>query len=372
MDEFSTKPTWISKNIRIIGLSLILFGIIFRIFMLIFYYYVNSNPNIPWGGWGDVEANYYDVDTIFTGEWTWSTGDLPYPPLSIYFLLFLRIISFGNFELYVFYAFILEFIVALLFYPVLKQFEIPKKTLVFGLFLINPFYLLSYVFSASNCGYHITDSFFMLFLTVSLYFYHEEDRSKFYLFLALSMCAKWYTLPAAPYLLIKYFMEKDWDNINKIIAFIGIPLFVFLISPIFYLPNYLDLYIRWLSIPSGENGNYIYFSLKFLPFIGLFFLYLTFRLKNANNLEISFFSIILMNMIMLWSNLFVRYLTPLILYGHLKTKTQIFSVNIDFKFKIIKFNAGNHMLTFILSIIGCIIAIAIIIFKFNNPLTYLF
>ena len=104
---------------------------------------------------------------------------------------------------------------------------------------------------------------------------------------------------------------------------------------------------------------------KIIPFFTVFILYLLLRLKDADRIEITFVSIILMNLIMLWSNLFVRYLTPLILYGHLKTKDNIIKININLKFTRIKFKVGNHFLTFIFSIIGCFIAFLIILFIFQ-------
>ena len=343
---------------------LIILGIAIRLFMIIFYYYANLTPQIQWGGWGDVSLNYDDIDSVFTGEWIWGKRDLAYPPLSIFFLVFLRVMSFGNFLVFAFYSFLLELIVALLFYVVLIKFEIPNRNLVYGIFLVNPFYFLNYVFSASNVGYHITDSFFCLFLVIALIFYPRDNKSLYYLFLGLSMCAKWYTLPAAALIFLKYFMEKDWNEIKKIFTFIGIPIIIFLISPIFYLPNYLDLYYDWFIREEGSTIQGIPLYIKVLPFIVLTLLYLIFRMKKADILEMSFFSIVLMSSVMLFVKLFVRYLTPLIYYGHLKTNKKIFEFNADFKIIKIKIDVGNHLLTFILSVIGCIVAIGIILFVF--------
>lgn len=366
MNENNNKTHLSLASKRWIGIFLIFLGLFIRIFMLIFYYYVNSDPNISWGGWGDVESNYHDIDTIFTGEWKWDQADLPYPPLSIYFLLFLRIVSFEIFELYVFYAFLLEFIVALLFYLILKKFSIPKKKLVFGLFLNNPFYFLNYVFSASNCGYHITDSFFLLLLMISLYFYPNEDKSLFYLFLGLAMCAKWYTLPAAPFFLIKYILEKNWNEFKKVFIFICAPIFIFLISPVFYLPNYLDLYKNWLYINESSPNSIFLLSVKLIPFLVVFTLYSLFRLKNADRLEVTFFSLLLMNLIMLWFNLFIRYLTPLILYGHLKIKENARTIDLNLGITRVNFKIDNHFITYLLSIMGCIFSILIILFVFRS------
>ncbi|MHA1272670.1 MAG: hypothetical protein ACTSQS_04460 [Promethearchaeota archaeon] len=346
---------------------LIFLGFFIRILMLFFYYYVNLNPDIKWGGWGDVGLNYDDINSIFTGEWIWSPRELAYPPLSIYLLLFLRIASFDNILIYVFYAFLIELFVVIIFYFVLKKFEIPNRNLIYAIFLLNPFYFLNYVFSASNCGYHITDSFFCLLLLLAVYYYPNESKSKFYLFLSLSICAKWYTLPAAILFFMKFFFEKNWNEIKKIVIYIGIPIFIFLISPIFYLPNYLDLYRTWLETRNTAlKIKEIPIYIKIIPFTFLFLIYLLLRNKNADLMEITFFSIILMFSIMVWSRLFLRFLTPLIYYGHLKTNDNIFKIDLNLKLIKLKFKVGNHLLTYFLSILGCIASYAIIIFVFKT------
>ncbi len=365
MSEILKNKSWSItnlKNTKGIALILIIAGISIRLFMLIFYYIVNSGTIIAWGGWGDVGLNFHDVDTIFTGEWKWNPGELVYPPLSVYFLLFLRIVSFDIIEIYVFYVFLLELLVTISFYFVLKKWAIPNSNLVFGLFIANPFVFLNYVFSASNCGYHATDSFFLLFLMIALYYYPDENKSKFYLFCGLAMCAKWFTLPAAPFFFFKYLFKEDWEEIKKIFIFIGIPIAIFLISPIFYLPNYLDLYSNWLSNSGVKEMKNIPLYIKIIPFITLFALYFLFRLKKADLLEITFFSIILMFAIMFWSRPYVRFLTPLVLYGHLMVKEDIFTLDINVKIIQINIQIDNNLLTFALSVLGCIVAIAIIIF----------
>ena len=86
------------------------------------------------------------------------------------------------------------------------------------------------------------------------------------------------------------------------------------------------------------------------------------RIKKADLLEMFFFSIVVMTAFMFWVRPYVRYLTPLILYGHLMIKEDILHIDIDFKIIHPDFYMGNHMLTYALSIVGCIIAIGIIIF----------
>ncbi len=249
-----------------------------------------------------------------------------------------------------------------MFYFVLRKYKAPNRNLVLGLFLINPFVFLNNVFSPTNCGYHLTDSFFYLFLLISLYFYPNEDKSWFYLFSGLAMCAKWFTLPAAIYFFIKFLYQKNWNEIKKIILFIGTPILIFLISPILYFPNYLNLYLMWLSESNATGGTQIPLIIKILIFSLIFTGFLIIRLKKADLLEIIFFSIILMFSIMFWARPYVRYLTPLIFYGHLKIKGDILIIDFNIKTTRIYFKVGNNLLTFTMSILGCIAAIIIIIF----------
>ncbi|MHA2393660.1 MAG: hypothetical protein ACXAEX_17115 [Promethearchaeota archaeon] len=319
------------------------------------------NPAVSWG---DIRVNFNNTNTIFTGEWIWRPTELEYPPLTLYLLVFFKFISFNSIEVFAFYAFFLELVVSLSFYIILKKFETPKKILVFGAFLVNPFVFLNNVFSPIDCGYHITDSFFYIFLTLSLYYYVDENKSKFFLFSGLTMCTKWFTLPAAPYFFIKFLFEKDWKEMKKFIILLGIPIVVFLISSLLYLPNYLDLYTGWLSGSNISSFEEVPLFIK-LGLFGVVFLgYLVIRFKKADLLEITFASIIVMFSIMFWKRLYVRYLTPLVLYGHLKTNENIFTVDIDFRIIHAKFKVGNHMFTYGFSILGCIAAIAVIIFIF--------
>jgi hypothetical protein len=346
---------------------LILAGFSIRIFMLIFYYIVHLDPSFNWGGWGDVSDNYVDVRTIFSGKWVWGADDIAYPPLTAFFLLFLNLASFNFFYIYVFYAFILEIIVSLLFYLVLKKFEIKNRNLVYGIYLLNPFYFLQYIFSPYNCGYHITDSFFCIFLLLALFYYPEENKSRFYFFMGLTMCAKWFTLPFFPLIILKYLMVKNWGELRKIFIYIGTPVLVFLILPVLFLPNYINLYTDWMF---NTQTNDIAYALilnvaifAFLPTAILFIFLLPVilsKLEKGDMLIIVFISIILMSVLIFFVNVFVRYLVPLIFYGHLKTKEEIFII--DLKKINIKFKVGNHLLTYLLSIFGCFIALLLVIF----------
>ena len=179
------------------------------------------------------------------------------------------------------------------------------------------------------------------------------------------MSVKWFTLPAAVYFFFKFLFDRNWEEMKKIIIYVGIPIFIFLISPIFYLPNYLDLYIGWLASPDYASIYNPPLIFKLLLFGAVFIGILIFRIKKADLLELTFLSIIVMFSILFWRRTYVRYLTPLILYGHLKTRESIFTIDIDFKIARVHFQTGNHLLTYFLSILGCVASIAIILFVWN-------
>jgi hypothetical protein len=252
---------------------------------------------------------------VFTGEWSWNQDDLAYPPISVFFLVFLRVSAFNNLYVFFFYGFLLELLTISLFYPVLKKFKVKHSKAIMGLLFVNPFYFFSYVARFFISGIRITDSFFCLFLLLALYFYPKEDKKLFYFFLGMSMSAKLYTLPAIPLFIIKYWREKRWGELKKMLLYTGIPIVLFLITPVFYLPNYLDLYVSW-----GIKGNPltkivpIYF--KIIPFLVLFFI-VAYKIKEADKMTISFISIVLTTSYLLWTRFYVRYFAPLLFYAHL-------------------------------------------------------
>ncbi|MFX1498508.1 MAG: hypothetical protein ACFFBH_13355 [Promethearchaeota archaeon] len=350
---------WKVKNYRLLGLLFVSVGVIIRIIMLIYYYIVHLDPTFPWG---DIMINYHTTDTMFTGEWIWAPTKLEYPPLTLYLLLILKVLSFGVFELFVFYAFLLEMLTSLLFYYILKKFNISNALFVLGVFLINPFVFLNNVFSPFNCGYHITDSIFYLFLILALYSYPKEDKRLFYLFSGLTMCAKWFTLPAAPYFFFKFLISKDWKELKRILIYLGLPILILLISPLLYLPNYIDLYIGWISGSKSALPYQPPVYIKLILFGGIFLIYLILRIRKADLVEITFFSVIVMFSLMFWRRPYVRYLTPLVLYGNLKTNENILTIDLNLKITRIHFRIGNYLFTYLLSILGCLVAIAMIIF----------
>lgn len=294
---------------------LIAIGLTARIFTLIFTYIQISYTFFGNFAMGDVYFNFYDIDSIFTGEWKWNQNDLAYPPLTIYFLLFLRISAFNNVYIFFFYAFILEIITLVLVYSVLNRFNVDHAKVIFGLLFVNPLYFFSYVSRFFTSGFKITDSFFCMILLLALYFYPKEDKKCFYFFLGLSMCAKWYTLPAFPLFIIKYWREKQWEELKKFILFTIIPIFIFLISPLLYLPNYINLYINWV-VTGNPLTEIVPIYLKIIPFLILFFIVL-YKIKEVDKMTLTFLSIVTTLSYILWSRFYIRYFTPLLFYGFL-------------------------------------------------------
>ncbi len=323
---------------------LIVFGILIRLFMLAFYYITHILD--PLKGWGDVGINF--------------SGNYNYPPLTMFLMGIFQVISFGMVEVFAFWAFLLEIIVAFLFYYVLKSFKINNLKYVYGLFLINPFFFLNNVFSFENCGYHITDSFFFIFLFLALYFYPKEEewsRYLFYIFLAFSIVSKIFTIPAIGFLFLKYLIEQDWKEMKKFL--IGtIPIvFVFLITPVFFVENYFNLFFAWNQM--GEEVLPLYIRLIPVGIIGLTYIFL--RLKKAKILEVTFFSILFMATFMFFSQPFIRYFQPLLIYGIL-TPYVFFTFTLNLGFIKRKIEFDNHLLVFYISFVLVGLAYLIIIF----------
>ena len=106
---------------------LIIIGITARILMLLYYYYTHAvDPNRSWGDIG----SYY-------------VSNLTSPPLTIALLILFRLLSFGKIEIFIFWGFFWDLLTCLIFYFVLKNFDIKQKNYAFGLFLINPFFFIT-------------------------------------------------------------------------------------------------------------------------------------------------------------------------------------------------------------------------------------
>ncbi|MFX1259702.1 MAG: hypothetical protein ACFFAN_17755 [Promethearchaeota archaeon] len=337
-------------NLEIIAFFLILIGVAARIFMLIYYYYTHIiDPLRPWG---DVTQNYNR-----------SFG--AYPIITLGLLTVFYYLSFGFFEIFVFWAFLWDLLICLMFYFVLKSFDIKNRNYAFGLFLINPFLFLNNSFSLANCGYHLTDSFFFLFFLTALIFYPKKElyaKYLFYIFLGLSMCVKYYTIPALGFFIIKCLYEKDWKEL-KILTICIIPLLlIFIIFPLFYLDYYYIELVAW-----NELGSYVPIYVRILPFLFISILFILLRLKKTDSFEIIIISIIALGTYLFFSYPYLRWFQSIIFYGILKEK-EFFRLNLNFGFIKKEINVNNHLLTFYLSFLGVMFSYLIIIFVFKNPI----
>jgi len=342
--NYTKNPSFIEKILDHKVIILIAAGVLIRLFMLAFYYYTHTIN--PLRSWGDVGINF--------------KGGYHYPPFTISLLGVFRVISFGLVEIFAFWAFLLEIVTIILFYFVLKSFNISNLEYVYGLFLVNPFFFLNNVFSLENCGYHITDSFFFIFFFLALYFYprkEEWSRYLFYIFLAFSAVQKFYTLPIIGFFFLKFLIEKDWEEMKKFLICTVPIVFVFLISPVFYINNYFYVYILWNEL--GEDVLPLYVRLIIIAIISL--IYIFFRLKKAGIIEITFFSILVMAFFLFFSKPFIRYFQPLLIYGILTPYVfSTFTLNLGFIKRKIVFD--NQLLVFYSSFILVGIAYLIIIF----------
>lgn len=332
----------IIKILKIRATIFITIGIASRIFMLLFYYYTHSID--PQKSWGDI-GNYFK-------------GNLTSPPLTIILLEIFRFLSFGKIEIFIFWGFLWDLITCLIIYFVLKNFQIKNKNYVFGLFLINPFYFLTNSFSLENCGYHITDAFFLFFLLMAFMYYPKKEnyaKYLFYIFLGLSMCTKYYTLPALGFFFIKYIYEKNWGEL-KIFLICMIPLLtIFLLLPLIYFKWFYQVIFNWSSFGS------VPLYLRLIPISSIFLIYTLLRLKNADSFEISNVSIIAAASFMIFSFPYLRWFQTIIFYGILKEK-EFFTFNLNLGFVRKEITVDNHLLTYILSIFGVFFAYIFILF----------
>ena len=333
------------------GIFFVFLGIFARILMLIYYYYTHIiDPGRDWGDCG----NYFQ-------------GNLTSPPLSIIFLDIFRFLSFGTIMIFVFWCFIWDLIVCLVFYYVLKSFHIKNRKYAYGLFLINPFFFLNNSFSLINCGYHITDAFFLFFLLMAfIYIPKKEKYAKylFYLFLGLSICVKYYSLPAIGLLFIKALYEKNWIEI-KLIFMIVVPLFlVFLLIPFFCFPSFSYAFNRY---PTISYWPQIPLYIKVIPSAILILIFIKFKFKKSEPLEISIISILSVALLLFFLFPYIRWFQVVIFYGILKEKDYF---TFELKLGLIKKKVliNNHLLIFYLSFIGVLFSSILAILIFKNQL----
>lgn len=320
------------------------FGIGIRLVMLLFYYYTHSVGLLT--SWGDIQINF--------------DGSYFYPPFTMILMGFFKFLSFGMVELFAFWGFLLDLSTMLMFYIVLKKFKIPNMKYVFGLFLINPFLFLNNSFSLENCGYHITDSIFFLLLFLALIYYPREEvwcKYLFYIFIVLSAVAKLYTIPVLGFFFIKPIIEKNWKEL-KIFLITTIPIIIiFLFAPIFYWENYFQLFSFWNQ--RGEAVLPLYIRLIPPAIIGGY--YLIFRLRKTDLFEMTFVSILIMAVFIVFSNPYIRYFQALLFFGILKTR-EFFTFELNLGFFKREITVDNNLLVFYSSFVLVGIAYLIIIF----------
>ncbi|MFX0041289.1 MAG: hypothetical protein ACFE8L_00115 [Candidatus Hodarchaeota archaeon] len=349
MEEIENKiETKLEKNVleKILdhkALIFIIAGILARILMLFYYYY--SHIKFPSRTWGDVELNF--------------NQSIYYPPLGTAMLDLFRFISFGFIEVFAFWAFLWDLGTTLMFYFVLKNFHIKNIFYAFGLFLVNPFYFLHNSFSLENCGYHITDAFFFFFLFMALIFYPRKEnyaRYLFYIFLGISMCVKYYTLPALGFFFLKYLFEKDWKELKRFMLCLVPILTVFLIVPILFIEPYLSDLLEWYSIGGGTP-----LYLRIIPIGLIALLFIIFRLRKSDGFEIVIISIIAMASFMVFSYRYLRWFQSIIFYGIL-VERDFFKFDLNLGIVKRTINVNNHILTFYLSFIGVFLSYLFILY----------
>ncbi|MFX1313903.1 MAG: hypothetical protein ACFFHD_15035 [Promethearchaeota archaeon] len=326
----------------------IFLGLFIRVVMLFYYYYIHILD--PSRDWGDLTLNF---------ESTWGG----YPLITQLFLDLFRFLSFGFIEIMAFWGFFWDLIVCFLLYFVLKSFSIKKIYYAYGLFLLNGFFFLNNSFSIENCGYHLTDSIFFVFLFLSLIFCPKKEiynKFLFYIFLAFSLGAKYYTLPAVGFFFIKFIIEKDWKEM-KIFLISTIPILLFIIViPTFLFPQISSGLLDWYNTGTGAI---IPLFIRLIPIAIIFIVYTVVRLKSASKLEIIIISTIAMASFMIFSYPYVRWFQSIIFLGILNEK-EFFTLHLNFKIIKREIKVDNHLLTFYLSFIGVILAVLFIIFVY--------
>ena len=179
----------------------------------------------------------------------------------------------------------------------------------------------------------------------------------FYLFISLSAVAKIYTLPIVGLFFVKFIIEKDWDEKKKFLICAAPIFLIFLVSPIFYIENYIRLYFLWNEV--GEVTLPLF--IRIIPALAITGVFLVFRLKKADLVETTFASILITAMFMFFTVPYLRYFQPILIFGILTSKTFFeFDLNLGFIKRKIKFD--NNLLVFYSSFLLVAGAYLIIVF----------
>ena len=344
--ELKHEKSFIKRVLYNKAFILIILGIVIRVIMLFYYYYTHSiNPLRSWGDLGSYFGN-----------------NLTSTPLTIFILEIFRFLSFGSIEMFAFWGFLWDLLTTLMFYFIIKNFNVKNLNYAFGLFMINPFFFLSNSFSIENCGYHITDAFFFFFLFLAfINFPKKQKYSKylFYLFLGLSMCIKYYTLPAVGFFFLKYLIDKDWKEMKIFLISIAPLLIIFLILPLFLTDWFFNILFNWYSV-----GISIPLFIKIIPPVSIALLFIIFRMNKSDAFEISILSTVTTASFMVFSYFYLRWFQSILFYGVLKEK-EFFTLNLNLGFKKREIIVNNHLITFYLSFLGVLLAYLLIIFVYS-------
>jgi 4-amino-4-deoxy-L-arabinose transferase-like glycosyltransferase len=337
------QKTFIEKVLDKKALIFIIIGISARILM--FLYNIITDIIGFQQNWGDTALNF--------------NKNLYYPPLTTIILTFFRLISFGMVQIFAFWAFLWDLITSLMIYYVLKNFKIKNLKYAFGLFLINPFYFLNNTFGLGKCGYQMTDAMFFFFFFLALIYYNKKElrsRYPFYIFLGLSMCIKYYTLPAIGFLFLFFLIKKNWKEMKIFLVSIIPLVLIFLIIPFFTLDWFSNQLLDWYS-----HEEAIPFYIRIIPSAIIALLFIIFRLRDSNPFEIIIVSIIGTAAFMFFGYKYIKWFQPLIFYGIL-TEKEFFSFELNLGIIKRKITVDNHLATFYLSFLGVFLSLLFIFF----------
>ena len=131
---------------------------------------------------------------------------------------------------------------------------------------------------------------------------------------------------------------------------------IFLVSPIFYMDNYLGLYFDWNTV--GEAT--LPFIIRILPALAITIVFLVFRLKKADLIEITFASITITASFLFFTLPFIRYFQPILIFGILKKRSFFSFTLLGFIKREINFD--NNLLVFYSSFLLVAGAYLIIVF----------
>ncbi|GAB4311325.1 MAG: hypothetical protein Kow0069_11680 [Promethearchaeota archaeon] len=323
----------------------IAFGLGFRLFFLVYYLFDGFGRLTTWL---DVGLDWTNVDEIG------SEAYYSYPPLTLLAFWGIKALSFGNFKAFVAWAGALELAVTLSFYFVCRRYltsfafrgSSPFEALVdlergrvamdegqravlrwvYAGFVVNPLWLVKEVFGTTGCGYHMSDSIFLLAFLAALWLYTWENKGPFYLALAVSVVIKWFTLPAVALLPLKYLLERNYRELAKFGVIVGSVVVAFLVLPFFVLPGYKTLLDFWVVRGGRLEGTDLPLHLRVVPIVVTFVLYCALRLRKASVLEIAFASVAVMFTFMAFSKPYLRYLLALTFAGHLSYDESVLEV----------------------------------------------